>query len=581
MGSALKRTLTSQTMMTQWWQVLLLVTSSLACQNIQVPKKTGGNHSRMAESASGDIRHWPNENIMTYDIGTLGDNGEEEEQSSVFPLPSSPPLSLGSKNRDEAHTTTEDDPSDPTHHDLLSASAPILQPSRQTGHKPLGYDLSSMFASSSPADLLDDAEINELIHAEGMWSSDREAEQNFQTRPTPAYNDGVVSRQVYRRFSGVIVYVAFPLIIVGFVTNVIALKVFRRLPQNITNMYMTCLICFDMAYLLFVVSSHIVVVILRAAWIDSSARRFLQLYVVYKFFILSARQVIIMATAFMSLDRYLVIASPFRTHNIFLFRRPRLLILLTALLILAFNSHKPLKREVKEGRYPGTNHTVYYLSYSQLYMNNHGLLDDLTIASSCLFQYCPLFAMLVSNIALMTSLHKYSQRVSLPDVTMDTFVTAVHSESPDTRRRNDHEDFNSSEGAALSGKDSASKVTKMDNQFFQLERHLCVTVVAYSLLFFLLSLPLALLPILKKVFPEFNVFKSEHYLFLIYVRMFPLLHIISASINFFVFFIKGGAFKAGVRRLLRCRRYAQRKGTFRLRSVESEGIVDSTTERSH
>lgn len=284
-----------------------------------------------------------------------------------------------------------------------------------------------------------------------------------------------------------------------------------------------------------------------------------------------------MATAFMSLDRYFVIASPFRTHNIFLFRRPKLLILLAALLILAFNSHKLLKREVKTGTFSGTNKTVSYLAYSHLYLRNHGLLDDLTIASSCLFQYCPLFAMLAANIALMTSLHKYSRRVSEADVaSKDTFMTSVHNgpaTSPSRKVSQDTASIVSSEHSTVSHRskhEPSAKKAKTDKQFFHLERHKCVTVIAYSLLFFLLALPLALLPILKKVFPEFNVFKSQHYLFLIYVRIFPLLDIISASINFFVFYIKGGAFRTGVCRIVRCQRGRPKEGTFKLRPTLAE-----------
>lgn len=285
-----------------------------------------------------------------------------------------------------------------------------------------------------------------------------------------------------------------------------------------------------------------------------------------------------MATAFMSLDRYFVIVSPFRTHNLFLFRRPKLLILLAALLILAFNSHKLLKREVKTGTFSGTNKTVSYLAYSHIYLRNHGLLDDLTIASSCLFQYCPLFAMLAANIALMTSLHKYSRRVCEADVAKDTFMTSAQnggSATPPSRKLSqDTASVVSSEHSTLSHRSkhepSAARKAKADKQFFHLERHKCVTVIAYSLLFFLLALPLALLPILKKVFPEFNVFKSQHYLFLIYVRIFPLLDIISASINFFVFFIKGGAFRTGVCRIVRCQRSRPKRGTFKLRATYAE-----------
>lgn len=196
------------------------------------------------------------------------------------------PLSLASSLRSGCpHAGSPDTPT--SHLNSTDDCAPGFL--RQSDHT-LG-DLTSLFASSSPGDLLDDAEINELIHAEGIWSNDQQMKTKLKPLVRSITRNGLVSRRMYRQFSTVIVYIAFPFIIVGCVTNVMALKVFRGLARNVTNTYMTCLICFDMAYLLFVVSSHIVVVVFRAAWAQSSVRHCLQLYVVYKFFILSARQV--------------------------------------------------------------------------------------------------------------------------------------------------------------------------------------------------------------------------------------------------------------------------------------------------
>jgi hypothetical protein len=62
-----------------------------------------------------------------------------------------------------------------------------------------------------------------------------------------------------------------------------------------------------------------------------------------------------------------------------------------------------------------------------VYRKNHGFLDDLTIASSCLFQYCPLLVMLVANISLMALLSRYSNTHSIVYLGTSVFKSAEFS----------------------------------------------------------------------------------------------------------------------------------------------------------
>ena len=235
------------------------------------------------------------------------------------------------------------------------------------------------------------------------------------------------------------------------------------------------------------------------------------------------------------------------------------------------NRHADCMLQVKTGLVPDTNSTVLYVMHTQLYLQHRDVLDVVAIVGSCLFQYLPLLAMLVANACLIVSLCRYSRQVSVPAWECRTPETAGNSTA--------HADTFSGMGSQASlscSVHSATSTTSLrtsspretaavKKQFFQLERRKCVTVITYSLLFLFLALPFALLPMLQKAFPEFTTYRTQHYLYLMYARIHPILDVVSASINFFVFFLKGGAFRAGVRRLVQCQRRGPRTGTFKLR----------------
>ncbi|KAL8601318.1 hypothetical protein ACOMHN_054612 [Nucella lapillus] len=125
----------------------------------------------------------------------------------------------------------------------------------------------------------------------------------------------------------------------------------------------------------------------------------------------SIEQVVIVTTALMSLDRYFYISSVFGTHKATILRRPRLLVGAFSLLVLALNSPILLKWQVCCGRLEGIPQRVCYLTYTPLYLSHRPMWDNVAIVASCLFQYCPLVAMLVANLALIVSLHRYSTSV--------------------------------------------------------------------------------------------------------------------------------------------------------------------------
>ncbi|XP_076442793.1 uncharacterized protein LOC143281467 [Babylonia areolata] len=431
-----------------------------------------------------------------------------------------------------------------------------------------GPDLTSLFSSSSPDDLLEDAEIAELFTKGGMWTNNRQLKKKLKPYHRRLLGKGLVSRKTYRRFSRVILLLVLVFTVVGLVTNVLAVKVFRGLGKSVTNTYMLCLCSFDIAYLAFVVCAFVALIVVRyVVTLRSVAGHFLWLYDVAIFVTFSIRQVVIVTTALMSLDRYFSIASFFRTRRAAVLRRPRLLVGVCCLLVLVLNCPMVLRREVSCGRVEGLPQTACYLTYTPLYLNHRPLFDDFAIVSSCFFQYCPLLAMVVANVSLMVSLHRYSTSVR---GSISCVLTRENSRAESCEQTpSGQQDTRPSLSSTVSSVDSVVKQASSRRQFFQLEKGKCVAVVAYSLLFFLLALPLALLPVLRKAVPEFNALQSQHYLYLTYMRSFNLLDTLSASLNFFVFFVKGGAFRAAVVRLVRCGRAGgSRRGTLRIRAAD-------------
>ncbi|KAK7459693.1 hypothetical protein BaRGS_00038965, partial [Batillaria attramentaria] len=695
----------------------------------------------------------------------------------------------------------------------------------------------TIMTSSATGDAIDDVDIDDLVSSGRLWTLDSTVKKKSKPIVKQITQEGIVGRRSYKTFSKALRYASLPLILMGLVTNTIAFRVFRGMPTTVTNTYMMCLTFFDIAFLIFAISSSVLAGIFAALKPQVNHSQVLFLYIVHHYLILSARQVIVCTTAFMCLDRFLTLACPFKSMKLAVLRYPKLLILTVSVVIFLFNSHKLLKRETKNDAvtFPGTNQTsVAYLGYTQLYLDNRRLIDDLTIASSCLFQYLPLLVMTVSNISLVASLHKYSRRAGAAEIAIrgrcsqasrqvstgidryspysstSSFSTSLathHDESgtcrsrgskrtTDTRWTQDDGTTSDANGVEITttsgsngvkktttccpnsvektttcgsngvqmtttcgsngvktscgsksvektttcssnreekttmcasngvkktttcgsngvektttcgsngvektttcgsdgvktscgsksvdktttcssnsvemttmcgsngvemtttcasngvemtttcasngvemtttcasnsvemtttcasngvemtttyGSNSVEKITTSNSvgwrqtpgtdersssttnrikngsaavvrpkkrnsralQFFQLERHKSITVIVYSVLFLLLALPLALLPLLQRAAPQFNVFRREHYLFLAYLRTFPLLDIVSATINFFVFFIKGGAFRVGVYRTCRgcCRRHSRdggRKRTLKIKQL--------------
>ncbi|XP_070179874.1 uncharacterized protein [Littorina saxatilis] len=274
--------MTSAYLYTSPLRVILLLTSSLAC-NVGVERKREGVNS--TTRAPADFKYAALHPQLTDRPGLLGQNN----MSSNHTVTNGAPMYSPQRHLNANHQLPRMDES------VNEVHAGDHRPDYVTADDESDFDdtLTSLFASSSPGDMLDDAEIDELMNAQGLWRSSSNTVAKH-LRPVVrilAGDDGLVSREMYRQLSKLIVYIAIPFIIIGVVTNVIALKVFRRLPRSVTNTHMTCLVCFDMAYLLFMVTSHLVVVIFRAASAQSSAKHFLHLYVVYKFCILCARQV--------------------------------------------------------------------------------------------------------------------------------------------------------------------------------------------------------------------------------------------------------------------------------------------------
>lgn len=389
-------------------------------------------------------------------------------------------------------------------------------------------------------DVLDDTDIDKFLASGRLWMIKTSYRRQLRINIT---DRGLVGKRAYTTFSKIIYSISFPIMVIGFVTNVIALKVFCGLPANVTNTYVTYLIRFDLAYLTCLVT-HCVTSEALCAHVYSTFLMYL--YLAGKFIAFCLRQAIVSSTAFMNLDRYFRVASPFRTLQFRFLRRPRALITIVLIVIVLSNGHILLKRQVYVGvvAVAGTNQTVSYIAHSQSYLDNRLLVDSLSIASTCLFQHIPLVAMTVANVALVVSLHRYSKSVS---AACSPFVV----ESSSATTNNEPSSASERAGGARQKRGDRVPPPARPRSFFQLEKRMSVTVITYSFLFLVLALPLALGPLLQRLCPSFAVFQREHYFVLLYCKITYLLDIISSSMNFFVFFIKGGAFRFAVRKLVR------------------------------
>ena len=153
------------------------------------------------------------------------------------------------------------------------------------------HDVKPVLASSSPGDLLDDAEVYEIINAGGVSTRDKAMRKKLRQHKLRITSKGLVSRSAYRTYAKLLHYLSLPLVVVGVVSNVIAARVFWRMARSVTNTYMKCLVCLDIGYLLVVMCSAVVMVSVKARWVKLGTELFFYLYVAYKFLILSLRQV--------------------------------------------------------------------------------------------------------------------------------------------------------------------------------------------------------------------------------------------------------------------------------------------------
>ena len=78
------------------------------------------------------------------------------------------------------------------------------------------------------------------------------------------------------------------------------------------------------------------------------------------------------------------------------------------------------------------------------------------------------------------------------------------------------------------------------------ERQKSVTVLMYSFIFTLLALPNTTYPLLRKLIPGFSPFDRLHFLTLTLGHVFFLLDSVSSAMNFYIYFVTGSAFRAGV-----------------------------------
>ncbi|KAL8601317.1 hypothetical protein ACOMHN_054611 [Nucella lapillus] len=217
--------------------------------------------SLFASSSPGDV----SENLENHNDDDMNPSmtDDNEESQDLTLLPSSSSGNPESDNDD----------------DLIKDGAESLDPT-------------SLFSSSSPSDFLEDAEIAELFNKGGMWTNNRQLKKKLKPHRRRFVRNGMVTSKMYKPFSKVVFVLFILFIIVGLVTNAMALKVFRGLGKNVTNVYMICLCCFDVGYLVFLTCAIVATVVVRLITLPRSVRgRFLWLYDFTQFCIFSTRQV--------------------------------------------------------------------------------------------------------------------------------------------------------------------------------------------------------------------------------------------------------------------------------------------------
>ena len=278
-------------------------------------------------------------------------------------------------------------------------------------------------------------------------------------------------------------------------------------------------------------------------------------------------------------------------------RRPKLYTLIVTVMAFLLDINVLFRFKVVQASsfQNGTESTVVYLQTTEAYNARRQMFHDIALTSSFIFLYIPLLLLVLFNTLLVVSLVRHSRDLKSKFVgifqkneatssgsggggstdqmsEIRTVTTSLDSrgntgtadEPPSTRGQNQGDSRGSlSQGGQVNSRstvETAGSVTsgrvrvKKSLMSRPTEQQNSITVLVYSFVFTLLSVPSAMYPLLRKVVPGFSIFRRQHFLVLALSNVYFLLHTISSSMNFFIYFTIGSSFRAGVLRLFARRR---------------------------
>ncbi|XP_041350684.1 G-protein coupled receptor dmsr-1-like [Gigantopelta aegis] len=311
---------------------------------------------------------------------------------------------------------------------------------------------------------------------------------------------GSMSKQVYDDFMYSSQYVQFFLVILGILANVCNITVFaRKRMRSATSTILTFLSC-----------SELGVAIVEVIVMSCTAALGKRTYTSHCFWTLfqwtrAYLNIVFQRCSFffntlVATERFIAVRFPFRAKQIVRRMHPVVLCAAVTCIITGMHIFNPLKMQVlpvHTGR-----GIIYITGHSQLYTNDPGTFDVLSIVTKITFSYIPLFGGLVMNILMVTVLWNHRIRMALMWGNLNP------------QQRNESRQVQST-----------------------------VTILISTFLFILLPLPSTATTFIERANPEYGEQKKEHYLFRVIVLCSGVLYLLSMSMDFLVYMILSRAFR--------------------------------------
>ena len=320
-------------------------------------------------------------------------------------------------------------------------------------------------------------------------------------KPTPALIDtGSLSKEVYDDFKVSSVYLQFVFVVLGILSNICNITVFtHKRMRSATSTILTFLSCSELgAAVSELIMTACTAALGRRTYISDifwTLFQWIRVYLTVAFQRSSFCFNIIVAT-----ERFIAVRFPLKAKQILNRRNPVVFCAVTFVIVLGIHSYNPLKMSVVE---IDTRHgTIYTIRNSQMYINNSGAFEVLSLLTKILFSYLPLFGCLLMNILMVMALWSHRKQRKL----MQT-----------------------------------NQLSQQQNE--KRQSQMTITILMSTFLFVLLSLPVTTSTIAQTIIPEYGAQKQEHYLFRFITLLGGLLYLLSLSLDFLVYMILSRAFR--------------------------------------